>query len=126
MMEISKTISLYMVNSLEDVKDVMAASEADNHYCLSPTHFFKKNNKIVGYYSNGAIPVTHFWADRKNLTPRESYNMISACIHIARSTLKSPIGIVCCAKTSPFYPHLEEHFNMRRLLTTDLFIKDLR
>ena len=111
-------LEILPVENRETYLEISKAAAEDNHYVLAPTHYWKyKDGKIAGYYSNGKIPVGHFWMSTK-ASPRMSYEAIKACEAIGRASHE--MGMIACAETSPFFPKLESHFGYKPLLKTTL------
>lgn len=95
------------VVSVELAERVVASAAADDHYIFPPTHFWESGGQIQGAFSNGIVPVGHFWM-RKGSTPRQSLEAIKMCLGFAKA--RCNLGVVACQPTSPFYKLLTGHF----------------
>ena len=108
-------VEILPVETREQYEAIEKAAAADKHYVLAPTHYWQhKNGEVAGYFSNGVVPVGHFWMDSKS-KPRESFEAVKLCENIAKATHKW--GMIACAETSPFYKTLEKHFNYVPMLS---------
>lgn len=111
------TPQIQPVTSLEEINAIQAAADKDDHYTMAPTHFWRNNaEEIVGYFSNGIIPVCHFWIHR-NTNPRVSRTIINECEKLVAQRIKAehlpPYGMIVCAPASPFYKTLVPHFGFK-------------
>ena len=119
------------VTSLEEAHAIKAAAEKDNHYVLAPTHYWKDSSgDITGYFSNGIIPVCHFWM-RSDSNPRDSFAVVRRCEVLAAERAQAhklpTYAMIACASKSPFYPMLEKHFGLKQIVNgTTLFGKSLK
>lgn len=101
------------VETKEEFDAVVKAAALDKHYCLAPTHFWKDSHgEIVGFFSNGIIPVTHFWMKRSS-SHTESCKAVLACERLAKQlpfVEKTGVGIIACAASSPFFPIVSKRY----------------
>ena len=112
-------MDIVAVTNLHEVEEVSKAANADGHYALAPTHYWRDTvGDVAGFFSCGVIPVGHFWM-RSTARPRESMLMIKKCEKVAASVFGSSIryGMIACQKSSPFHDKLEKHFGYHPVVT---------
>lgn len=111
------TPQIQLVTKLEEIHAIQAAATKDNHYTMAPTHFWRNSvGEIIGYLSNGIIPVCHFWL-RRDSNPRVAFNVIPECEKIVTRRIQAEhlpaYGMIICPPFSPFYKTLESHFGFK-------------
>lgn len=115
------------IRTKEQFNELCSLCLADDHGVVAPTHLMLKDNKIVGYFSLGAVPVVFSWFSTKELAVRDS----TALILQAETAFASMYGrdvparaAVPCPIKSPFHP-LMPSLGYLNLGNYDLFTKEL-
>lgn len=107
----------------EEMADLQAASESDNHGLVYPTHIIRKNEEILGSVSMGAGPLVFWWMDSKKAKALDSVRAIKRIEDEYRS-YGFKRAFVLCDEESNYFPHMEKMGN-HFLLKSNIYVREL-
>jgi len=94
------------IQSMEELEATIEAAKKDNDNMRFPSHVITKDDKIVGGWCLGAIPLVMVWNDTKSFSPRDSITQINTIDAIMDDRGKKGY-MIACNSNSPYYPQME-------------------
>lgn len=113
------TISLIRPGEFDAVR---AAAEADNDGVVFPTHVMRREGEIVGAMGINSTPLLTLWMHRQKTSAFDSIAVLDRVADFMRFTGRTAYAAPC-ARTSPFYPHLQK-LGFRELLDGGFFLRE--
>ena len=91
--------------SAAELPELVELAARDNHPVCLPTHTFKKDGRIVGYYSIAAC--THAWLDTKNVGSIDTFKYVFPAGRNVMRALGHKIHWHLCGEDSNLEPYME-------------------
>lgn len=107
----------------EDIEELVAKANDDNHKVVAPTHVVVKDGEIAGYLSHGAIPTVHVWLSTKKIDSRDTVHILPMMEQIAMEK-GSQYMCMPCADSSPYISYMAK-FGYANLGHMNFFVRKL-
>ena len=100
-------------------KLVINAAIADNDNMTFPTHVIEKDNKIVGGWSLGLMPLVMIWHKSDSINAKESL-ILNNTFRSIMDDRGQPAYFIACNDQSPYINHMEK-FGYNPIWKTNIF-----
>tara|TARA_R110000824_G_scaffold112387_2_gene261539 strand:+ start:85 stop:465 length:381 start_codon:yes stop_codon:yes gene_type:complete len=111
------------IKSMEELEATVEAAKQDNDNMLYPSHIITKDDKIVGGWSLGAIPLVMVWNDREACSARESITHMHT-IDAIMNDRGNKQYMIACNPHSPYFDKMEK-LGYGKGWPTNLFLKNI-
>jgi hypothetical protein len=105
---------IYPLTTQEEMDNLMVAAGQDAHWVVYPTHYVKKQDEIVGYFSVCKLPVVCLWMHTGKVKPLDSVIALNTAENLVRSAGHKHL-FALVSEESPYAPVLEEHMSLKPL-----------
>ena len=91
--------------SAAELPELIALAAEDNHPVCLPTHIFKKDGQIVGYYSIAAC--THAWLDTRKVNAVDTFRHVFPSGRNLMRSLGHRVHWHLCGEDSKLEPYMD-------------------
>jgi hypothetical protein len=106
-----------------DMPELEKAVTENGFTVVLPTHVVRRGPEFIGYFTISNVPLWHFWFHTEKVKPRESFDLMTVGLNIARG-LGLKKCIVPVIHSSPFSV-LTGRCGFTPIGDTTLYLKDL-
>jgi|6_EtaG_2_1085325.scaffolds.fasta_scaffold12562_3 hypothetical protein len=111
------------ITTIEEMEATIKAAENDKDNMRFPSHMITKDDKIVGGWCMGAIPLVLVWHDTKSISPRDSLTQMQTIDAIMHDRGNKSY-FMACNSHSPYYSKMEK-LGYNKGWATNLFYKNI-
>ena len=111
------------IQTIEELEAVREAAREDKDNMLYPSHIITKDDKIVGGWCLGTIPLVLVWNSKKLFSARDSLTQINT-IDAIMDDRNNKRYIIACNSNSPYFDNMER-LGYGKGWSTNLFSKKI-